>query len=136
MLHDEMWHMCNVVSTACVNNYEVTHSVYIHTQQKPRSRDSSDSIIAAGTEFYSEIYTTTTTAILWPFFGDRPGEPVPEENFWTLWSKERLTEVDTPTIRLGAIPSGLTSTHLLHHTHFLQAGCPSCGPTNSAKALK
>jgi len=29
------------------------------------------------------------------------GEPVPEENFWTLWCKVRLTEADTPTIRLG-----------------------------------
>jgi len=24
-----------------------------------------------------------TTTILWPFFWDQPGEPVPEENFWT-----------------------------------------------------
>jgi len=37
----------------------------------------------------------------------QPGEPMPEENFWTLWCKERLTEADTPTIRLGATPSGL-----------------------------
>jgi len=29
--------------------------------------------------------TTTTTIVLWPFFRDHPGEPVPEENFWTLW---------------------------------------------------
>jgi len=27
---------------------------------------------------------------------------VPEENFWTLWCKGRLTEADTPTTRLGA----------------------------------
>jgi len=26
------------------------------------------------------------------FFPDHPGEPVPEENFWTLWCKGRLTE--------------------------------------------
>jgi len=26
-----------------------------------------------------------------------PGEPMPEENFWTLWCKGRLTEADTPT---------------------------------------
>jgi len=69
MLHDEMWHMCNVVSTACVNNYEVTHSVYIHTQQKPSSRDSSDSIIAAGIEIYSEIYTTIPQPFYGPFSG-------------------------------------------------------------------
>jgi len=39
---------------------------------------------------------------------------VPEENFWTLWCKERLTEADTLTIQLGATPSGLSSAHLYH----------------------
>jgi len=43
---------------------------------------------------------------------------VPEENFWTLWCKGRLTEADTPTIRLGATPSGLTSAHLHHPQSF------------------
>ena len=80
--------------------------------------------------------TTTITTVLRPFFRDHPGEPVPEENFWTLWCKGRLTEADTPTIRLGATPSGLSSAHLHHPPIFLQAGCPSCHPTNSVKALK
>jgi len=80
--------------------------------------------------------TTTTTTVLRPFFRDHPGEPVLEENFWTSWCKGRLTEADTPTIRLGATPSGLTSAHLHHPPYFLQAGCPSCSPTNSVKALK
>jgi len=31
---------------------------------------------------------------------------VPEENFWTLRCKGRLTEADTLAIRLGATPSG------------------------------
>jgi len=43
---------------------------------------------------------------------------VPEENFWTLWCKERLTEADTLTIRLGATPSRLTSAHLHHPSIF------------------
>jgi len=55
------------------------------------------------------------TAVLRPFFRDHPGEPVPEKNFWTLWCKRRLTEADTPTIRLGATPSGVTSARLHHH---------------------
>jgi len=42
----------------------------------------------------------------------------------------------TPTIRLGATPSGPTSARLHHPHRFLQAGCPSCRPTNSVKALK
>jgi len=47
-------------------------------------------------------------------FRDHPGKPVPEENFWTLWCKGRLTEADTLAIRLGATPSGPTSAHLHH----------------------
>ena len=76
------------------------------------------------------------TTVLRPFFRDHPGEPVPEENFWTLWCKGRLTEADTLTIQLGATPSGLISAHLHHPPIFLQAGCPCCRPTNSVKALK
>jgi len=72
-----------------------------------------------------------TTTVLRPFFRDQPGEPVPEENFWTLWCKGRLTEADTLNIRLGATPSGLTSAHVHHPPIFLQAGCPSCRQTNS-----
>ena len=55
-----------------------------------------------------------TTTVLRPFFREHPGEPVPEEKFWTLWCKGILIEADTPTIRMGAAPSGLTSTHLHH----------------------
>jgi len=64
----------------------------------------------------SNIVTTTITPqpFYGSFFRDHPGEPVPEKNFWTLWCKGRLTEADTLTIRLGATPSGLTSTHLHH----------------------
>ena len=35
-----------------------------------------------------------TTTVLRPFFWNHPVEPVPEENFWTLWCKGRLTEAD------------------------------------------
>jgi len=67
--------------------------------------------------------TTThhTTTVLWPFFRDYPGEPMPEQN--------------TLTIRLGTTPSGLTSTHL-YHPPFFTGRMPSCRPTNSVKALK
>ena len=82
------------------------------------------------------IVSTITATVLRPFFRDHPGEPVPEENFWSLWCKGRLTEADTPTIRLSATPSGVTSAHLHHPPCFLQSLCPSCHPTNSIKALK
>jgi len=32
------------------------------------------------------------TTILRPFFRNHPGEPVPEEDIWSLWCKGRLTE--------------------------------------------
>jgi len=32
--------------------------------------------------------------------------------------------------------SSQTTTPTSHHSSFLQAGCPSCHPTNSVKALK
>jgi len=60
----------------------------------------------------------TTITVLRPFFRDHPGEPVPEENFWTLWCKRRQTAADTQTIRLGATPSGLISAHLHHPPTF------------------
>jgi len=77
-----------------------------------------------------------TTTVLWPYSRDRPGELVPEQNFWTSWCKRRLTEADTPTIRLGTTPSGLTSAHLHSSPIFVQTRCPSCRPTKSVKALK
>jgi len=68
-------------------------------------------------------------------FRDHPGELVPEENFWTLWCKGRLTEADTDH------PAGCHSIWTNQcppppSPYFLQAGCPSCCPTNSVKALK
>jgi len=62
-----------------------------------------------------------TTTVLRPLIWDHPGEPVPEENFLPLWCKERLTEAETPTIRLGATPSALTSTHLHHPPFFYRS---------------
>jgi len=75
---------------------------------------------------------TTTTTVLRPFFQDHPGEPVPEQNFWTLCCKGKLTEEDTPTIRLGATPSGLTSAHLHHPPLFYGPDAlPAAEPTVS-----
>jgi len=68
--------------------------------------------------------------MLRPFFRDHPNAPVPEENFWTLWCKGRLTEADTP---LGATPSGLTSAHLYHAPFF---GRPDSLPAAQPTVLK
>jgi len=77
----------------------------------------------------------TTTPPPQPFYGpfrDHPGEPVPEENLWTLWCKGRSTEADTPTIRLGATPCGLSSAHLYHPPFFYRPNAlPAAQPTVS-----
>ena len=80
---------------------------------------------------YRIYHTTPHCNCFTALFRDYPGEPMPEENFWTSWCKGRLTEADTSTIWLGATPSRLTSAHLHHTPIFLQARCPSCRPTVS-----
>jgi len=66
--------------------------------------------------------TTTITTVLRPFFRDHPGEPMPEENFCTLWCKGRLTEAYTPTMPMRTTLSRLTSAHLHHPPIFYRPG--------------
>jgi len=82
--------------------------------------------------FTLKLDSTHTTALR-PFFQDHPGEPMPEENSWTLWCKGILTEADTPTIRLGATPTGLISAHLHHPPHIIHKldALPATQPTAS-----
>jgi len=49
-------------------------------------------ISATGSTIMQVIHTYTHTlrTVLRPFFPDHLGEPMPEENFWTLWCKGRL----------------------------------------------
>jgi len=81
------------------------------------------------TAYFSTPYLITTTPQ--PFYGAFSGttrvSQCQKGNFWTLWWKRRLTEADTPTIRLGATPSRLTSARCPSppSPHFLQARCPS-----------
>jgi len=81
-------------------------------------------------------HTSTSEPFYCPFPGT-PSEPMPEENFWTLWCKARLTEADTLTIRLGATPSGLTSAHLHHSPIFFYRpdALLAAQPTTSAFGL-
>jgi len=84
------------------------------------------------TELCCYCRSNCTTTVLQLFFWDHPGEPVPEENFWTLWYKGRLTEADTPTIWLDATPSGITSAHLHHPPIFYRLDAlPAAQPTVS-----
>jgi len=60
---------------------------------------------------------------------------VPEENFWTLWCKGRLTEADTPTIRMGTTPSGLSRAHL-HHPSFFTGWMPFLPPNQQCQSTE
>jgi len=81
---------------------------------------------------FSVITTPHTHNRFMALFRDHPGEPVPEENFWTLWCKERLTEADTSTIRMGATPSGLTvPTSTIPHIFYRPDALPATQPTAS-----
>jgi len=61
---------------------------------------------------------------------------VPEENFWTLWCKGRLTQADTPTIRLGATPSGLTSAYLHRPPIFFTGRMPFLSPNQERQSTE
>jgi len=82
------------------------------------------------------VRTTEIITVLQTFFWDHPGEPVPEENLWTLWCKGRLTEADTPTIRLGATPYGLTSAHLHHPPIFFTGRMPFLPPNQQHQSTE
>ena len=82
---------------------------------------------------YSKNHTKQQQPFYGPFFRDHLGEPVPDENFWTLWCKGTLTEADTLTIQLGATPSGLTSAHL-HHPHFFTGRMPFLPPNQQCQS--
>jgi len=83
---------------------------------------------------------STTTVLPRPFYGpffrDHKGEPVPEENFWTLWCKGRLTQADTLTIQLGATPSGLTSANLHHPPVFFTGRMPFLPPNQQCQSTE
>jgi len=80
--------------------------------------------------------TYHTTTVLRPFFQEHPGEPVPEENFWTLCCKGRLTEPDTPTIKLVATPSRLSSAHIHHPACFFTGRMPFLPPNQQCKSTE
>jgi len=85
----------------------------------------------------TDTTTSRTTTVLRPFIRDHPAEPVPEENFWTLWCNGRYTEADTLTIRLGATPSELTSAHLHHppHIFYRPDDLPAGQPCQSTEGI-
>jgi len=62
------------------------------------------SVLTVGKDYRSAFGGSIIFAVGYTYYiRYHPGEPVPEENFWTLWCKGTLTEADTSTVRLGAI---------------------------------
>ena len=56
---------------------------------------------------------------------------------WILLKQETVSGSGISwAIRKSAFRSRLITTPAPHHSSFLQAGCPSCRPSNSVKALK
>jgi len=96
-----------------------------------------ETVILCATVTINCCKTHTHTTVLRPFLRDNTGEPMPEENFWTLWCKGRLTEADTQTICLGDTSSGLTSAHL-HYPHIFYGldALPATQPTASKHCWK
>jgi len=80
--------------------------------------------------------TTTSQPFLRPFSRDHPGEPVPEEKLLDFMVQGKINR--------GKHTDHLAGCHSIQTNqcppppspHFLQAGCLSCRPTNSVKALK
>ena len=85
--------------------------------------------------FDNSLFYIITTTVLRPSFRDHSGEAVPEENFWTLRCRGRLTEADRLTIRLGATPSGLTSAHL-HHSPCFTGRMPFLPPNQQCQSTE
>jgi len=86
----------------------------------------------------SKMITHTHTRLTALFFRDYLGEPVPERSTNIDFTEARDSEWQWH--QLGCMQ---VCTSLQRDNHastpplsFLQAGCPSCRPTNSVKALK
>ena len=79
--------------------------------------------------FFTYINHTTTTTVLQPI-RDYLGEPVPEENLWTLWCKGRLTEADTP-IWAPLHPDYPVPTSTIPHIFYRPNALPAAQPTAS-----
>ena len=87
--------------------------------------DVNSSVVGSSLQFgtwqnVTRCFRTTPQPFYGPFSRTTQVSQCQKRNFWTLWRKGRLTEADTLTIRLGTIPSGLTTAHLHYPSLMLQ----------------
>ena len=85
---------------------------------------------------YTHPFTHTRLTALFPglprWAGTRIVKPI-----WILLKQETVSGSGISWAICKLAPcSRQTTTSAPHHSSFLQAGCPSCRPTNSVKALK
>ena len=106
-----------------------------------RQRQCADAICVTVAQFYSlyRLHTAYTHTRLTALFlglpwwaGTRKAKPN-----WILLKQETVSGSGISWAICKSAPrSRQITTPALHHSVFLQAGCPSCRPTNSVKALK
>jgi len=84
------------------------------------------------------LYGTHTHPFNGPFFRDYPGEPVPENKTNLDFTEARDSEWQWHQLSHMQVCTSLqTDNHAsTSPLSFLQAGCASCRPINSVKALK
>jgi len=77
---------------------------------------------------HTHAHSTHAQLFYDPFSGATRVSRCPKEEifFWTTSLQGKITQADTPTIRLGATPSGLISNLLPSFPHFFYARCRSC----------
>ena len=79
-----------------------------------------------GPECSHAAHARTHTTVLWPFFGTTQVSWCHNKSSSELYGARKITEADTPTIRLDATPSGLIrATHLHHPTFFMSDAFPA-----------
>ena len=92
--------------------------------------------IRDGTQTHFRINTHTRLTALFPRLPRWAGT-IKVKPIWILLKQETVSGSGIIwTICKSAPRSRQITTPAPHHSSFLQAGCPSCRPTNSVKALK
>jgi len=98
--------------------------------------------MAAYRRVYGSHHLQVVVVVVVPFNGlwsgtTQVGVYQKKQLLWIFMEQGRIMEAEAPTVRVGATPTGLTAPSPPQPLRgFLQAGCPSCHPTNSVKALK
>jgi len=87
-------------------------------------------------QIVSNHHTTTPQPFYDPFSGTTRVRRCQKRTSGDFMVQRKINRGKNTHHPAGATPSGLTSAYLHHPSIILQAGCPSCHPSNSVKALK